>query len=139
MATGDLLSVTAEDGAPAFRVQSDGSISGSLAPSNEAIADPGDGAAIPVTTSGVCAITTAAAETNTLAIPTAVGQMLTLICDVYAVGDRVVTVASAVNQTGNNTLTFGAAGDYIVLQGAQLAGVLVWRVLSNDGVGLTTV
>lgn len=102
------------------------------------IADPGDGAAIPVTKSGSIAITTAAAETNTLAIPTFAGQQLSLICDVYSVGDRVVTVEGTVNQAGNNTLTFGAAADHIVLVGAQVAGALVWRVQANDGVGLTT-
>lgn len=104
-----------------------------------AVADPGDAAAIPVTGNASIAITTAAAETNTLAIPTFAGQLLSLICDVHAVGDRVVTVAAAVNQTGNNTLTFGAAADHIVLVGAQVAGALVWRVLANDGVALTTV
>lgn len=101
--------------------------------------DPGDAAAIPVNRSAHIPITTAAAETNTLAIPAFIGQKLILICDVYAVGDRVVTVASAVNQTGNNTLTFGAAGDMIVLEAAQVAGALVWRVTANDGVALSTV
>lgn len=104
-----------------------------------AISDPGDGQAIPVTASGSIAITTAAAETNTMAIPTFVGQQISLICDVYAVGDRVITVAAAVNQTGNNTLTFGAAADMIVLTAMQVAGALVWRVTANDGVALSTV
>lgn len=104
-----------------------------------AISDPGDGQAIPVTASGSVAITTAGAETNTMAIPTFVGQQISLICDVYAAGDRVITVASAVNQTGNNTLTFGAAADMIVLTAMQVAGVLVWRVTANDGVALSTV
>lgn len=104
-----------------------------------AISDPGDGVAIPVTASGSVAITTAAAETNTMAIPTFVGQQIALIVDVYAVGDRVVTVASAINQTGNNTITLGAAADMIVLTAMQVAGVLVWRVTANDGAALSTV
>ena len=104
-----------------------------------AIADPGDGQAIPVTASGSIAITTAGAETNTMAIPTFVGQQISLICDVYAAGDRVITVASTVNQTGNNTLTFGAAEDMIVLTAMQVGGVLVWRITANDGVALSTV
>ena len=103
------------------------------------VADPGTGVAIPVTTSAHIAITTAATETNTLAIPTFIGQKMILVCDVYAGGDRVVTSAGAVNQTGNNTLTFGAAADFIVLEAAQVAGALLWRVTHNDGVGLTTV
>lgn len=104
-----------------------------------ALADPGTGVAIPVTRSASIAITTAAAETNTLAIPTFIGQKLILTCDVYAVGDRVVTASVKVNQTGNNTLTFGAAGDTCVLEAVQEGGTLRWQVTSNDGVGLTTV
>lgn len=103
-----------------------------------AIADPGDAGAIPVTRSGTCAITTAAAETRTLAIPTFAGQVLSLSFDVD-VGDAVVTVAAAVNQTGNNTLTLADAGDHIRLEGVQVAGALVWRVIANDGVALSTV
>ena len=101
------------------------------------IADPGTGAAIPVTTSGVCMITTAAAETNTLAIPSFVGQRLALICDVYAVGNRVVTSAQAINQTGNTIMTFGAAGDMIELTAMKVGGALRWRVTANDGCALS--
>lgn len=101
------------------------------------IADPGTGVAIPVTRSGTVAITTAAAETNTLAIPTFVGQRLALICDTYAVGDRVITASQAINQAGNTIMTFGAAGDMIVLQAMTVGGALRWRVVSNDGVALS--
>lgn len=101
------------------------------------LADPGTGQAIPVTRSASIAITTAAAETNTLAIPTFIGQRLILICDVYAVGDRVITSAQPINQTGNTIMTFGAAGDFIVLEAAQVGGALRWRVVSNDGVALS--
>lgn len=100
------------------------------------IADPGTGNPIPVTTSGVCMITTAAAETNTLAAPTFVGQELTLICDTYAVGDRVVTSAAPINQAGNSVMTFGAAADFIVLRAVKIGGALRWRVVANDGVAL---
>jgi len=101
-----------------------------------AITDPGDGVAIPVTGSGVCAMTTAGAETRTLAIPTFVGQMLVLTLDVR-VGNCVVTVASSVDGT-NNTLTFDAAGETIILIGTQIAGVRCWRILENIGaVGLS--
>jgi len=103
----------------------------------QAIADPGDGVAIPVTQSGMIPITTAAAETNTLAIPTFVGAKLILICDVHAVGDRVVTAAVKVNQAGNTIMRFGAAGDMIVLEAVQEAGTLRWQVTHNDGVALS--
>jgi hypothetical protein len=88
---------------------------------------------------GSVALVTVAAETRTLAIPAAVGDMLALTLDVYAVGDCVVTVASAINGTGNNTLTFGTVGDSIVLYGVQVAGAPVWRVMANDAVALSTV
>ena len=103
------------------------------------IADPGDGVAIPVIDSGNIQIVTAAAETNTLAAPSAEGQELLLVCKTHAVGDRVVTVATLVNQTGNNTLTFGAAGDTILLKAMNIGDVVLWRVAYNDGVALSTV
>ena len=103
-----------------------------------AITDPGDAGAIPVTKSGSVAITTAGAETRTLAIPSFVGQRLDISADVY-VGDAVITAAAAVNYTGNNTITLEAAGNAISLIGMQVGGALVWRVLQNDGCTLATV
>ena len=101
------------------------------------IADPGDAGAIPATRSGNVAITTAAAETRTLAIPTIQGITLAISCDVYAVGDAVITVASAINQAGNTIITLNTAGDTVVLIAVQVAGALVWRVLVNDGAALS--
>lgn len=103
-----------------------------------AITDPGDAGAIPVTRSGNVAITTAGAETRTLAIPTFVGQDLTISMDVDA-GDAVITVAAAINQTGNNTITLDDAGDTVKLVGVQVGGALVWRTVVNDGATLSTV
>jgi hypothetical protein len=100
------------------------------------LADPGTGVAIPVTRSASVAITTGAAETNTLAAPSFIGQKMLLTCDVYAVGDRVVTSAVRINQAGNTVMTFGEAGDSIVLEAVQVGGALVWQVTSNDGVAL---
>lgn len=103
------------------------------------IADPGDGVAIPVTRSGTCALTTGSSgETRTLAIPTLEGQRLTISLDVDGGGDAVITVASAINQTGNDTITLADAGDFIALEGVQVAGALVWRVAENDGCALST-
>lgn len=102
------------------------------------ITDPGDAGAIPVTKSGVVAIVTGGGETRTLAIPTFLGQRITLCLDTDG-GDAVVTVASAVNQTGNNTLTFSDAGEEISLHAISVGGTLAWRVSSNDGVVLSTV
>ncbi len=99
-------------------------------------ADPGNGGAIPVTSSGVCGLTSAGAETRTLAIPVFKGQRLTLYCDTY-VGDIVVTVASAINVANNTIMTFGAASEAIELVGVSVGGTLCWQVGWNDGVGLT--
>lgn len=103
-----------------------------------AIADPGDAGAVPVTRSGNCALTSAGAETRTLADPGTVGLTLNITCDVY-VGDITLTAASALNQTGNNTLVFGAARDTLTLTSIQVGGVPVWQIVGNDGVALSTV
>lgn len=102
------------------------------------IADPGDGEAISVVGYGVCSVVTAGAETRTLAIPAFIGQTIT-ICLKTDGGDAVVTTASAVNQTGNNTLTMADAGDEITLKAIENGAALAWRIVSNDGVALTTV
>jgi hypothetical protein len=91
-----------------------------------------------VTASGHVAITTSGAETRTLADPTNPGQVLSIFMWEDG-GDCVMTAASAVNQAGNNTLTFDNAGEVIVLHAIDVGGDLHWRVLANDGVGLTTV
>lgn len=105
--------------------------------SNE-IADPGDAAAVPVTHSGSVSFVTAGAETRTIAAPTFVGQQLSLGFKTDG-GDCVVTVSTAVNQTGNNTLTFADAGDHLQLTAVRSGANLRWRVVANDGVALSTV
>ena len=106
------------------------------------LADPGDGGALAATTTCFVALVSAHAspgETRTLGDPLFVGQELDLIFETDG-GDCVVTADSAVNQTGNNTLTFADAGDHLRLIGARDgAGAYEWRVVANDGVGLTTV
>lgn len=106
--------------------------------STYAITDPGASGAIPVTTDGVCPMTSAAAETRTIAIPTFVGQRLTLCLDTDG-GDVVVTVAQPINHAGNNTITFNDAGDTISLVAITIAGARRWRLLHNDGCVLSTV
>ncbi|HYE91767.1 MAG TPA: hypothetical protein VEA38_12135 [Terriglobales bacterium] len=102
------------------------------------ITDPGNAGAIPVTHSGVCSLTSAGAETRTLAAPTFDGQIITLACDVDG-GDNVVTAAAAFNQAGNNTITFNDAGDCVTLIARRQAGALKWSLLVNDGASLSTV
>ncbi len=102
------------------------------------IADPGDAGAIPVTHSGGCALVSAGAETRTIAAPTFRGQRIELWCDTYG-GDIVITAAAAINVANNNTMTFGAVSEAIVLVAVTVGGTLVWQVSGNDNVGLTTV
>ena len=103
-----------------------------------AITDPGNAGAIPVTKSGSVAITTAGAETRAIAIPGLAGITLAISLNVDG-GDCVITAAAAINQTGNNTITMGDAGDTIVLTAVLVGAALVWRVLVNDGCALSTV
>ena len=100
---------------------------------NIVTADPGDEGVLPL--EGSVALTTEGAETRTLAIPAAVGDLLSLTCDVDG-GDCVVTAAAGINVAANTSLTFDTAGGNIVLIGAQVAGALVWRVVANDTVTL---
>jgi len=102
------------------------------------IADPGDAGAIPVTASGNVAITTAGAETRTIADPAAVGVTIDITCDVY-VGDAVIASASAINVAGNNRITLGAAGHFARLVSEQVGSAFVWRVTESDGATLSTV
>lgn len=104
-----------------------------------AIADPGDAGAIPVIRSGNCALTSAGAgETRTLAAPGSAGLTLDITHDVDG-GDVTTTVATTINQTGNNTIAMAEAGDFIRLVSVQIGGALVWRVAANDGAALSTV
>ena len=103
------------------------------------IADRGDGDLIPVNQAGYVELATAGAETRTLGDPTFRGQTidLTFVTDG---GNCVVTTASPMNQTGNNTLTFADIGDHVRLVGFNNAtDGWEWRVVANDGVALTTV
>jgi len=109
-----------------------------LGSSRTAITDPGNAGAIPVTQSGYCPIVTAGSETRTLAAPVFIGEELTLYIKTDG-GSCVITVASAVNQTGNNTLTMNEVRDVIVLRAIESGSSKVWMVVANDGVSLSTV
>jgi predicted RecA/RadA family phage recombinase len=102
------------------------------------IADPGDAGAIPVTASGRVPLVTGGAETRTLAAPSFAGQMLQLEFKTDA-GNCVITCATGVNQTGNNTITGADAGDHLLLSAIEVGANLRWRVVANDGWALSTV
>lgn len=102
------------------------------------VVDPGDAGAIAVNESGSVSLVSAGAETRTLADPTYVGQQLSLGFKTDG-GDCVVTSASPINQTGNNTMTFADVGDHLQLTAIEDGADIEWRVDANDGVALTTV
>lgn len=106
---------------------------------NDSIADPGSGAAIPVTSSGCVSLALAGAgETNTLAIPTVVGQELHItVASFVAMATRAITVAASFNAAGNTVITLDAAADTILLRAANVGGALRWRVVYNDGAALS--
>ncbi len=98
------------------------------------IADPGNAGAISVVNDGVCALTTAGAETRTLAIPAYIGQRITLSGDACT-GNCVVTVATAFDSAAHTTITV-ATGKAISLVGVQVGGLKCWRLVGNDGTTL---
>lgn len=101
------------------------------------VSDPGTGQPIPVTASAYIGFTFNGSETNTLAIPTFIGQTLILNADTATSGSRVVTASYAVNQAGNTIMTFGAARDCIGLKAIKVGSALRWQVAFNDGVALS--
>jgi len=107
-------------------------------PLTAAITDPGNAGAIPVTGSGHVDIVTAGAETRTLAAPSFIGQELLVSLKTDG-GNCVVTCATTVNQTGNNTITFDDAGDAVLLVAKANGANKRWSVVSNDGAALSTV
>jgi predicted RecA/RadA family phage recombinase len=102
------------------------------------LTDPGAAGAIPVTDSGHCDIVTTGAETRTLAAPTYLGQLLLVSLKTDG-GNCVITCATTVNQTGNNTITLDDAGDAILLVAKANGANKRWSVVSNDGCTLSTV
>jgi predicted RecA/RadA family phage recombinase len=134
---GKTVRAAAESDATA-RVLVDHSVIGLQSTLTGAIPDPGDAGAIPVVQSGYVPIVTGGSETRTLAIPTFVGQELLLFIKTDG-GTCVITVASAINQTGNNTITMADVNDSIRLHAIDNDGTLIWRVVCNDGAALSTV
>jgi hypothetical protein len=98
------------------------------------VADPGTGAAIPVTASATINITIGAgAETNTLANPTFAGQVLHLFIDTDGGGSRAITAASQINAAGNTVMTAQDVRDEILLTAVTVGGALRWQVTVNNG------
>ena len=52
-------------------------------------------------------------------------------------GSVAITAAGALNQTGHTIMTMAAVGAFAELGAVQIGGVMIWRILSNDGVVLS--
>ncbi len=102
------------------------------------IADPGDGNAIAVTASGYVPLVTGGAETRTLAAPTFVGQEIVLYMKTSG-GNCTVTIATTINETGNNTIIFANTGEAVRLFAVEEGATIRWRMATADGAGLSTV
>lgn len=129
---GYVARVDATNGAYYLCPQAFGGAAAASAASTE-IADPGDAGAIAVADGGHVHLTTAGAETRTLAAPTFLGQELTMSLDVDG-GDCVVTVATGVDAYGSTAITLNDAGDWCALRAIQVGGALRWRVVRSEGV-----
>lgn len=96
------------------------------------INDPGDAGEIANNLEGVspavCLITTAAAETRTLADPILPGQKLILVF--YSDGgDCTITTATAYNRAGSTTITLDTEGQTVVLEAIDTSTLgLRWQV-----------
>jgi len=96
------------------------------------ITDPGDAGAIPVDKgSGTCALVSVGADTRTLAIPSFLGQRLTLTHKTDG-GSVAVTVASRINYIGNTIITLTDANDSITLRAIHTGSALRWQVAWDD-------
>ncbi len=102
------------------------------------VADPGDGNAIAVTASGYVPLVTGGAETRTLAAPTFVGQELVLYMKTSG-GNCVVAIATTINETGNNRITFANTGEAVRLFAVEEGATIRWRMATADGAALSTV
>jgi hypothetical protein len=96
------------------------------------IADPGDGEAIPVHSTGYCPLVSAAAETRTVAVPTFAGQLLLLEQKTDA-GAITVTFSQAFNEDSDTTAVFDDAGDYGLFIGLYVGANLRWRMIAQGG------
>lgn len=81
-------------------------------------------------------VAASAAETNTLSAPHQAGLAALIFAQsVGAGGVRTITVASAVDQSGDTTLVFDHIDDWVKLTSVPVgAGVCEWRIVASEGV-----
>jgi hypothetical protein len=102
------------------------------------LSDPGDAGALDAAHSYAVNLVSGGAETRTLAAPAFEGQVIQMNFQTDG-GAITLTVASTLNQAGNNTALFEDAGDILALVAGRNGNALEWKVLLNDGATLSTV
>ena len=100
--------------------------------------EPGSGGSITATGNWtVVELVTAGAETRTLKDPVKSGQVIVLTLKTDG-GDCAVTAATACNTAGNTVITFGDAGDTVVLTSIPNGtSGYKWIITANDTAALS--
>lgn len=100
-------------------------------------ADPGDAGSINIDRSPMVVnlVSTAAAQTRTLARPTRQGAEIRLQFKTDGGGDITVTVTGGYNETGDTTIVFANAGEFAILVSFFDGSDFFWRLTSHHGIG----
>lgn len=97
--------------------------------------DPGASGTITVDRWGTIALTSAAAETRTLAAPTRQGARVVITMKVDA-GDITMTVTGGYNEDGDTSYVFSDPGQFVIFESIESAvGTFVWRKTTDYGIG----
>lgn len=99
-------------------------------------ADPGDGETISADRSPLyCPLTSAGAETRTVAAPTRGGVLMTL-CGRVVAGNITITFTGGYDEAGDTTFTITAAGQFVQLVSVEEgADTFRWRKVSDHAAG----
>ena len=103
-------------------------------------ADPGNAGKITATGNWTVVelVTGGSGETRTLADPQKSGQIIILTVKTDGGGDCAVTADTSVNTTGNTVITFGDAGDTVVLTSIPNGtSGYKWIITANDTAALS--
>lgn len=101
------------------------------------VADPGDAGTLTADRQlSLFKITTAAAETRTLAQPTK-PNIMCMVCLDATSGDLTLTVTGGYNQAATTSLTLDTAGDWVLFMSVEVGSSYYWRVISSEGVNVT--
>lgn len=101
------------------------------------MADPGDAGTITVDRWGaVVPVTTATAETRTLAQPTKAGLLCMVEINSYG-GACTLTVTGGYNQAGSTVITLGTEADWIRFVSIKVGASYYWRIIAEEGTNAT--